>query len=307
MTDQTGSSDSSKWLKHIDGMIEEDEDEENEIDSEAIYYKIVRDMLISEENPDNAVSGAIQKFYDYYIAGFSGEDFGGREPPEYDAGGTLNSIADIVFELVAKIPFTDLKQNILSNFLIGIAKNAADSFDEKDPRFVCWSWGIQAAAVERWNACHIDAGRLDREGPAIDEAIDRWLSTTALIAKLFQADLLGAYGPLWLSNDFIRAFKTHTDGDYTKHPVRQAQILAVANYIFLAGEALAQDAKIASPERRYDLDAENWKLWASKLKEVSDTVDENVRWDLKEKTRKAYEKMIELYPEPFSSDQKTGE
>ncbi|KAH7180471.1 hypothetical protein DER46DRAFT_640605 [Fusarium sp. MPI-SDFR-AT-0072] len=191
---------------------------------------------------------------------------------------------------------------MLSKFLIGIAKNATESFDEKDPRFVCWSWGIQAAAVERWNACHIDAGRLDREGSAVDGAIDIWLSTTALIAKLFQADLLGAYGPLWLSYDFIRAFKTHIDGDYTKHTVRQAQILAVAYYILLAGEAFAQDAKISSPERRYDLDAENWKLWASKLKEVSDTVDKSVRWDLKGKTQKAYEKMVELYPEAFASE-----
>ncbi|KAG7421022.1 Heterokaryon incompatibility protein 6, OR allele [Fusarium oxysporum f. sp. rapae] len=222
--------------------------------------------------------------------------------PEYDAGGYLNSIAVIVFELVAKIPFTDPKQDMLSKFLIGIAKNATESFDEKDPRFVCWSWGIQAAAVERWNACHIDAGRLDREGSAVDGAIDIWLSTTALIAKLFQADLLGAYGPLWLSYDFIRAFKTHIDGDYTKHTVRQAQILAVAYYILLAGEAFAQDAKISSPERRYDLDAENWKLWASKLKEVSDTVDKSVRWDLKGKTQKAYEKMVELYPEAFASE-----
>ncbi|KAF5646588.1 hypothetical protein F25303_5399 [Fusarium sp. NRRL 25303] len=301
MTDQTESSDSPKWLKYIEEMIEEEEDD---IESEAIYYKIVRDMLLSKEDPDKAVSEAIQRFYDHYVAGFSEEDFGGREPPEYDAGDYLNSIADIVFELVAKIPFTDPKQDRLSNFLIGIAKNAAESFYEKDPRFVCWSWGIQGAAVERWNACH---GRLDREGPAVDEAIDRWLSTTALIAKLFQADLLGAYGPLWLSCDFIRAFKTHTDGDYTKHPVRQAQILAVANYIFLAGEAFARDAKISSPERRYDLDEENWKLWALKLKEVSDTVDDNVKWDLKEKTRKAYEKMVELYPGAFSSDENTGE
>ncbi|ENH61719.1 hypothetical protein FOC1_g10016546 [Fusarium oxysporum f. sp. cubense race 1] len=299
MTEQQESSDSPRWLKYIEEMIEEEEDE---VDSEAIYYEIVRDLLLSEQDLDKAVSEAIQRFYDHYVAGFSEEDLGGREPPEYDAGGYLNSIAVIVFELVAKIPFTDPKQDMLSKFLIGIAKNAADSFDEKNPRFVCWSWGIQAAAVERWNACHIDAGRLDREGPAVDGAIDIWLSTTALIAKLFQADLLGAYGPLWLTYDFIRAFKTHTDGDYTKHPVRQAQILAVAIYILLAGEAFAQDAKISSPERRYDLDAENWRLWASKLKEISDTVNEDVRWDLKGKTQKAYEKMVELYPEAFSSN-----
>jgi hypothetical protein len=148
----------------------------------------------------------------------------------------------------------------------------------------------------------VDAGRLDREGPAVDGAIDTWLSTTALIAKLFQADLLGAYGPLWLSADFIRAFETHTDGDYTKHPVRQSQILAVANYILLAGEAFAKDAKISSPERRYDLDAEKWKLWAGKLREVADTVDETAGWDLKGKTQKAYDRMVELYPEAFSSD-----
>ncbi|KAF9768116.1 hypothetical protein IL306_014631 [Fusarium sp. DS 682] len=299
MTDQQNTSDSPLWLRYIEEMIEEEEDE---IDSESIYYEIVREMLLSKEDPDQAISKAIQRFYYHYVAGFSEEDFGGREPPEYDAGGYLNSIAVIVFELVTKIPFTDSKQDILSKFLIDFVKNAADEFDEKNPRFVYWSWGIHAAAVESWNACHIDAGRLDREGPAVDEAIDKWLSTTALIAKLYQVDLLGVYGPMWLSSDFKRAFETHTDGDYTKHPVRQAQILAAANYILLAGDAFAKDAKISCPERKYDLDAQKWKLWASKFQEVADTVDENARWDLKEKTQKAHDRMVELYPEAFSSE-----
>lgn len=88
-------------------------------------------MLLKSDGSDKAVSQAIEKFYSHYITGFSEKDFSGRQPPEYHAGNELNGIAVIVFEIVVEIPFMDPKQDVLSRFLIGIAENAADTFDEK--------------------------------------------------------------------------------------------------------------------------------------------------------------------------------
>jgi hypothetical protein len=118
---------SSKWLTHISTRIEEEKEEAFPQDH---HYEIVRDMLLQSDYSDKAVSQAIEKFYTHYIAGFSEGDFGGRQPPEYQAGNELNGIAVIVFEIVVEISFTDPKQDVLSRFLIGIAKNAADTFDE---------------------------------------------------------------------------------------------------------------------------------------------------------------------------------
>ncbi|KAF5020725.1 hypothetical protein F66182_7227 [Fusarium sp. NRRL 66182] len=284
----TASSERPSWLVYVEERIEEEEDE---IDSESPYYDIVRHLLLSSDDDDIAVPKAIQRFYDEYVDGFSGEDFGRRQPPEYGAGDSLNSMSVIVFELMEELPFTDPKQDRLAKFLIGLAKNAAPEFDkEASNQSSCWA--IQAAAAERWNACH------DRDGPGPRQVINTWLGTTALLAKLFRADLLEKYGPLWASADFERAFETHTSGDVTKHPIRQAQILGTANYVLIAGEAFAEAAK-APQEKNQELDAAKWKLWASKLQEVADAVGEDAEWNLKHKAQEAHDKMVELYPEAF--------
>jgi hypothetical protein len=117
-----------KWLTYINTRIEE---EKEEAFPQVHYYKIIRDMLLQVDDSDKAISQAIEKFYSHYIDRLSEEDFGGRQPPEYQGGSKLNGITVIIFETVAEIPFTDPKQDVLSRFLIGIAKNAADEFDEK--------------------------------------------------------------------------------------------------------------------------------------------------------------------------------
>ncbi|KAG5657476.1 hypothetical protein KAF25_006040 [Fusarium avenaceum] len=285
-----------KWFAYISTRIEE---EKEEAFPQYDYYEIVRDVLLQSDDSDKVVSQAIEKFYSHYIAGFSEEDFGGRQPPEYQAGNELNGIAVIVFEIVVEIPFTDQKQDLLSRFLIGIAKNAADTFDEKDPKFVCYDWAIQAAAVDRWNACTLNSGPLDYQGPGVTEAINTWISTAALIAKLFQANLLGEYGPLWVSADFKNAFETQMDRDSIELPFKQAKILAAANYILLSGEAFAKEAKDSSKKRSYVLDALKWKVWATALQEIADSVGENTEFDLKHKAQEAHDRMVKLYPEAF--------
>ncbi|KAM0342118.1 hypothetical protein ACHAPU_009732 [Fusarium lateritium] len=285
-----------KWITYLNTRIEE---EREEAFPEIVYYQIIRDMLLQSEDSDKAVSQAIERFYEHYVAGFSRESFGGRVFPEYEAGAELNSISVIVFETIAEIPYTDPKQEILSNFLLGIAKNAADEFDEKNPQFVCYIWGIQAAAVGRWNACHVNTGPWDYERPGVTETINVWLSTSALIAKLFQADLLGEYGPLWASADFRDALEKHADGDFTKLPFKHAQILAAADYILLAGVAFAKETKDSSKKRSYELNAVKWKSWASKFQEVSDKIGEDAGWDLKQRAKEAHDRMVELYPGAF--------
>ncbi|KAF5001634.1 hypothetical protein FGRMN_940 [Fusarium graminum] len=292
------------WHTYLNTRIEE---EKEEAFPEDLYYEIIRDMLLQSENSEKAVSEAIDKFYKHYLAGFSRGDFGGRKPPEYEAGAELNSISTIVFETIAEIPFADPKQDILSCFLLGIAKNAADEFDKRDPQFVCYIWGIQTAAVSRWNAYHVSTGPGDYERPGVTEAVDIWLSTSALIAKLFQADLLGEYGPLWASADFRDALEKNVDDNLTTLPFKQAQILAAVNYITLAGEAFAKEAKDSSKTRSYELNAARWKLWASKFQEVSDKIGEDAGLGLKQRAKEAHNRMVELYPEAFGEDRRDME
>lgn len=145
----------------------------------------------------------------------------------------------------------------------------------------------------------MNAGPLDYQGPGVTEAINTWISTAALIAKLFEANLLGEYGPLWVSADFKNAFEAQTDRDFIKLPLKQAKILAAANYILLAGEAFAKEAKESSKKRSYVLDASKWKLWASKLQEIADSVGENTEFYLKHKAQEAHDRMVKLYLEAF--------
>lgn len=145
----------------------------------------------------------------------------------------------------------------------------------------------------------VNAGPLDYQGPGVTEAINTWISTAALIAKLFQANLLGEYGPLWVSADLKKAFEAQMDRDSIELPLKQAKILAAANYILLSGETFANEAKDSSKKRSYVLNASKWKLWATALQEIADKVGEDAEFDLKHKAQEAHDRMVELYREAF--------
>jgi hypothetical protein len=128
---------------------------------------------------------------------------------------------------------------------------------------------------------------------------EAWINISALVAKLYQGGLLDTDGPLWLSMDFENAFEKSTSGDVTSDAGRQAQVLAPINHILIAGEPFAKGAKTTVDGSKFKLDATKWKLWASKIQEIVDAVDEDAKWDLKERAHKAHDKMVELYPEAF--------
>ena len=136
---------------------------------------------------------------------------------------------------------------------------------------------------------------LNTDDSGVEGAVHRWLNVANLIAELYKADLLEDYGQMWIAHDFERTFEERTDGDVTSQPIKQAQVLAVVNYMLIAGEPFAEAAKAGKDE----MTAEKWRLWAEEMKKVADVVDESVRWDLKERARKASDIMVELYPEAF--------
>lgn len=138
-------------------------------------------------------------------------------------------------------------------------------------------------------------------GATEDEHIytEGWINISALLDKLYQEGLLDTKGPLWLVKDFEDAFETCTGGDITSDAGRQAQVLAVINHVLIAGEPFVREAKEPSEERKYELDAAKWKLWASKIQEIAEAVGEDAKWDLKNRAKNAYDRMVELYPEAF--------
>ncbi|KAM6510643.1 hypothetical protein FSOLCH5_011088 [Fusarium solani] len=212
-------SDRPPWLIHIEDRIAE---ENEQSDSGAIYFEIIRDLLLAPDDDDTAVSKAIKRFNEHYVAGFAGEDFGRRQPPEYAAGDILNEISIAVFGTVGKVSLTDIRHDRLANFLAGIKRDAADEFNRENPQFVYSGRGLEAAAAEDWNSSHAQGVTRDNEFRTASQASHSGVNKSALLAKLFSARLLDADGTRWISGDFESAFETRTSGDLATNIGRKA-------------------------------------------------------------------------------------
>ncbi|KAF4332553.1 hypothetical protein FBEOM_13652 [Fusarium beomiforme] len=288
-------SDIPSWLEFLNQRIEEERDE---LFSEAPSHEIVRDLLTAPEDDASAVSQAVTKFFTLYKS--EADQLSKLE--EQGAGAYLNSISTIVFEVATKVWYTSWKHDRLAEFVIAIKRGAADDYNEEDPQFVWIGWGLEAAAAEQWNAGHVDTYTAKNSTEPEDVWAGEWFSTSGLIAKLFQGGCLDNDGHFRITKDLERTFEGCTSGDVKTDAGRQAQVLAAVNYIILAGETFVKGAKNPSPKGNFELSARKWKFWASKIKEVAETVDKDARWDLKDRAQKAYDKMVELYPEAFSSE-----
>lgn len=132
-------SDRPPWLIYVEDRIAEENDQ---FYSGAIYFEIIRDLLLAPNDDDTAVPRAIKRFNEHYVAGFAGEDFGRRQPPEYAAGDILNEISIAVFETVGKVSFTDIRHDRLADFLIGIKRDAADEFRKEVSPFKLFTIGF---------------------------------------------------------------------------------------------------------------------------------------------------------------------
>ncbi|KAI8653174.1 hypothetical protein NCS55_01301800 [Fusarium keratoplasticum] len=275
-------SDRPPWLIHVEGRIAE---ENEQLDSGAIYFEIIQDLLLASDSDDTAVTKAIKRFNEHYVAGFAGEDCGEDSRP------------------IGKVPFTDIRHDRLANFLIGIKRDAADEFGKEDPQFVYFGWGLEVAAAEDWNSSHAKGVTRDNEFRTASQASHSWVNKSALLAKLFSAELLDADGTRWISGDFESAFETRTSGDLATNIGRKAQVVAQANYILIAGDAYIKEVKQPLKRYRVEVTPARWKLWASKLQEVADAASIDAEWDLRNRAQKAYGKMVELYPEAFKTEE----
>ncbi|KAJ4137301.1 hypothetical protein NW768_002884 [Fusarium equiseti] len=318
-------SDRPRWLVNIEESIEEELDE---FSSESPYYEIVRDMLLAPKDSDTAVPDAVNRFYDLYISSAENER---REPPDYMAGFKLNSMASIVFETVRDVFYTTFEHDRLAEFLIGIKKGAAAEYDPEvseiiavsalriadhglqNPQFVYHGWGLEAIAEKGWNAargmyyilrlkhlanrCSVDESTKNLATEPEDIWSEAWLNISGLISKLYRGGLLDTDGPIWVSTDLQEALETKIDENVSSDAGRQAQALAAVNHILIAGEVFAKDVKAASETQKADFNAEKWKFWADKMKEIADLVDESARWNLKERAKEGHEMMVELWLE----------
>ncbi|KAF4975628.1 hypothetical protein FZEAL_7619 [Fusarium zealandicum] len=282
------------WLTYLDGRIQE---EKRDFDSNVPHYEIIRELLVATDHEHDAVPRAIHKFQDLYVSGFAGEDLGMREPPEYAAGAEFGGLAEIVFNTVGEVPFLDVRHDRLADLLIGIKKASASEFSPQNPQFVYYGWGLEAAAAENWNAKQVDGGMQGPRAETLPQCAEEWLSISALLAKLYKGGLLDRDGPLWISGDLERAFESRPVGDISTDLARQAQVLAIANCILIAGEPLAEEVRAPSQKRRSEFNQERWKLWATKLDEAAQAVAEDSNWDIKSRLQMAHDKMVELYPE----------
>ncbi|KAI1068176.1 hypothetical protein LB507_004374 [Fusarium sp. FIESC RH6] len=293
MADQDAKQEPPTWLSYIENSIEEEDDVYG---SNAPYYEVIRDLLLDSSAQDEAVEQAIKRCCDQYTGEVDERnariDEDDPEPPqreEYNYNLLLGTMTALVFEMMGELPYLDTKTNTLSKFLVGLAKHAEDKPRKEK------SGDLISAVRETWHASHADNLPVDADGSNAEEVMHRWLNVASLIAQLFKADLLENFGSRWIAHDFTAALEKRRDGDVTKHPIKHAEVLAVVNYMLIAGEPFAEAAKAGKD----GMTAERWRLWAEEMKKVADVADGSVRWDLKERARKASDIMVELYPEAF--------
>ncbi|RFN42709.1 hypothetical protein FIE12Z_12748 [Fusarium flagelliforme] len=303
---EENNTDRPRWLVNIEESIQE---ELEEFTSESPYYEIVRDMLLAPKDSDTAVPDAVNRFYDLYISTAENER---REPPDYMAGFKLNSMASVVFETVRDVFYMSFEHDRLAEFLVGIEKGAAAEYDPEvggiitvpaleitdvalqNPRFVYHSWGLEAIVEKGWNAARVDGKTHCLADEPEQMWSGGWLNISALISKLYRGGLLDTDGPLWVSIDLQEALETKEDENVSSDAGRQAQVLAAINHILIAGEAFAKDVKTAPEGQKPELSVEKCRVWADKMKEIGDLVDESARWNLKDRVMEGHDLMVEL-------------
>ncbi|CAG7561240.1 unnamed protein product [Fusarium equiseti] len=289
MTDtEVNKADRPRWLINIEKNMEEDF---GQFPSISPSYELVRDLLIAPKDSDTAVSDAVNRFYDSYT---SNGDRERREPPDYMAGFKLNTIASVVFETTRDVFYTSFEHDRLVEFLVGIKKGAAAEYDPENPQFVYHSWGLEAIVEESWNASHVDGKTHHLADEPEQVWSEGWLNISGLISKLYRQGLLDTDGLLWVSSDLQKALETKKEENVSSDAGRQAQVLAAINHILIAGEVFARDVKAASEKQKADLNAEKLKMWADRMKEIADLVDDSARWNLKERAMEGHELMVEL-------------
>ena len=151
MTDQDTKQEPPAWLSHIEKCIQE---EEENFESNAPYYEIIRDLLLRSNEPDEAITQALKRSYDQYTGEIN--DYNSRiddedpEPPkrqEYDFNILDNTMAEIVLEMLGQLPYLDPKTDILAKFLIGLNKYTKDMRRKS-------SGDTVSAVREAWGASH---------------------------------------------------------------------------------------------------------------------------------------------------------
>ncbi|KAM5349003.1 hypothetical protein ACJ41O_008826 [Fusarium nematophilum] len=252
---------------------------------------IVRDLLRAPGDEYAGVSHSVQAFYEHYKSKFGREASDGRRT--FD-GWMLSETAQFAVGMVHEVALTEVELDRLVNFFVGIKNAAATDINDKVSYY-----SVNGRIAEE-----------DLGGQTVAEAIVVWFRMSTFAAKIFQAGLADKEGPCWAFQacefGFSKANKRYKGLDNIG---RQAQLVSIANYILIAGDAMARAAK-AKPTHWWveisPMTPAKWRFTAKKLKEVADTVDEDVGFDLKNKAQNAHERMVELWPQAFEPSRKKG-
>ncbi|KAM5370903.1 hypothetical protein ACJZ2D_008336 [Fusarium nematophilum] len=295
------------WEPYVEEKIKKEKSDP--LYSSASYYRIVRDLLRAPGDEYAGVSHSVQAFYEHYKSKFGREASDGRRT--FD-GWMLSETAQFAVGMVHEVALTEVELDRLVNFFVGIKNAAATDINDKDRKFTYHRHNLEQAVHFTLPDCRVN-GRIAEEdlgGQTVAEAIVVWFRMSTFAAKIFQAGLADKEGPCWAFQacefGFSKANKRYKGLDNIG---RQAQLVSIANYILIAGDAMARAAK-AKPTHWWveisPMTPAKWRFTAKKLKEVADTVDEDVGFDLKNKAQNAHERMVELWPQAFEPSRKKG-
>lgn len=122
----------------------------------------------------------------------------------------------------------------------------------------------------------------------VQESCDQYVNWSSFIARCTGAGILSAYEK-YSAVDMDEALKKELPRGY----LRNCRILAAANYIIYAGQAIEESNHSFPPGSESERKAlDMWNMWKGKFKDIADGQDEDP--EIKDVARKAHMMMVEL-------------
>ncbi|ROT36846.1 hypothetical protein SODALDRAFT_352083 [Sodiomyces alkalinus F11] len=283
--------DKPEWEVYFDTELGPGSDPGDDYVSAVAKHAAVGSLLRAPEDEDDALVAkrAAEQFRAFYTQYYHDEDRGYHRAPDNEVYGLTNDLTHLALSLVPIIPFADYKHRRLSMFVIDLKTLAPQEFDPKDPQLLFNATAVGDVVYPFWKRNYLSDPRPRKE-------YDEWISVSVFMARLFDAGILGKQEMNWMILDIAEGLETNGERTWDGL-IRACKQVVATQYILIAGHFLASLARSSTKMGGYSLDADKWKRWAAKLKELATSASDE--WGLREAAAAAHEKMIHLYPEAF--------
>ncbi|KAK5987796.1 hypothetical protein PT974_11930 [Cladobotryum mycophilum] len=268
-------------------------------DTEHGLMPIIRSLLEAPGDDAAAATQAVRQYLDYWNDVYVPGQYKIDEHRNDSVMDYVNAVTILVFDMASVVLFTSSEHERLARFLINIHESGPESYGIEDPGFNSFQTGL-SLTLHHWKVFSIPWSEGD---PDYKKTLDKEMSLSILLAKIFQKDILAtkdAESSL-LDMDAFLVLEKRTSPPSTDLG-RWFGAKIAAQWILISGEVMAFHVKNHRPKA--PLGKEKWVAWAAELKRLAETLPENAEWEVKQDVEKAHDKMVKLIPEWFVEDAK---